>query len=179
MFPAELIQSAETLSKHLRAAKLTLVTAESCTGGLIASLLTELPGSSDILDRGFVTYSNEAKEACLTVPHALIQAHGAVSEPVARTMASGALSHSNASVSVAVTGVAGPGGGTDAKPIGLVHIASACGNVVRHREHRFGDLGRNGIRLEAARSALMLVGEIITDCARDPAAAPTSIADGL
>ena len=105
--------------------KLKIVTAESCTGGLLAGALTENAGSSLVFERGFVTYSNEAKQDMLGVPAALIAAHGAVSEPVAEAMALGALAHSRAQLSLAITGVAGPGGGTEAKPVGLVHFALA------------------------------------------------------
>ena len=115
---------------------LKLATAESCTGGLIAAILTEVPGSSDVFERGFVTYSNEAKTELLGVPAELIEKHGAVSEEVARAMASGALGHSRADIAVAVTGVAGPGGGTTAKPVGLVHLAAARRGSVTHKEIR-------------------------------------------
>ena len=104
---------------------LRIATAESCTGGLIAGLLTEIPGSSDVVERGFVTYSNEAKEDMLGVPRRSDRRHGAVSEAVARAMAEGALKHSHAQMAVAVTGIAGPGGGTAEKPVGLVYIAAA------------------------------------------------------
>lgn len=117
--------AAEALLARCRAARLRLATAESCTGGLIAAALTAIPGSSDVVDRGFVTYSNEAKTALVGVPEALIERHGAVSEPVARAMAEGALDRSLADLTVAVTGVAGPGGGTAEKPVGLVWFACA------------------------------------------------------
>src|SRR6185295_1657558 len=125
MFPADLLQLAEDFLHVCRRKSLTVCTAESCTGGLIAALLTEIPGSSDVVERGFVTYSNAAKAEQLGVPADLIAVHGAVSEPVARTMAEGALSHSHADLAVSVTGVAGPGGGSLAKPVGLVHLAAA------------------------------------------------------
>ena len=125
MFPKNLTEQASMLLQCCRNAGVTVTTAESCTGGLIASCLTEIAGSSDVVDRGFVTYSNEAKNVMLDVPMNLIQYYGAVSEPVARKMAEGALSHSLAVLSVAVTGVAGPGGGTMEKPVGLVHFACA------------------------------------------------------
>lgn len=119
------IAAAEALLASCRAARVKLATAESCTGGLIAAALTAIPGSSDVVDRGFVTYSNEAKTALVGVPEALIERHGAVSEPVARAMAEGALDRSLADLTVAVTGVAGPGGGTAEKPVGLVWFACA------------------------------------------------------
>jgi nicotinamide-nucleotide amidase len=158
MFPAKLLQDAATLLDHLRGERLKLVTAESCTGGLIAGLFTEIAGSSDVVERGLVTYSNEAKHELLGVPEALLAQHGAVSEPVARAMAEGALAHAHADVAVAVTGVAGPGGGSAAKPVGLVHIAAMRkGGDVLHRECRFGDIGRGPIRLASVEAALQLI----------------------
>jgi nicotinamide-nucleotide amidase len=135
-----------------------VVTAESCTGGLVSALLTEIPGSSAVVERGFVTYSNEAKSEMLGVPAALIDTHGAVSEPVARAMAEGALAHSRAHVAVSITGVAGPGGGSEAKPVGLVHFALARdGGETRSLERRYGDLGRQEIRARAVEDALGLL----------------------
>jgi len=135
-----------------------LVTAESCTGGLISALLTEIPGSSDVVERGFVTYSNAAKASCLGIDPQVIEANGAVSEVVARAMAAGALANSEADIAVAVTGVAGPGGGSAEKPVGLVHFAAARrGQPLLHLERRFGDLGRTTIRLASVRTALDLV----------------------
>src|ERR1700761_1394956 len=123
MFGPTLMGQARALLDAARTRSLRLVTAESCTGGLIAGLLTEIPGSSDVVERGFVTYSNEAKEDLLDVPTDLIHAHGAVSEPVACAMAAGALKHSLAQLAVAVTGIAGRGGGTAQKRVGLISIA--------------------------------------------------------
>lgn len=158
MFPADLVDEARQLIDLLREHKLMLVTAESCTGGLISGLLTEIPGSSDVVERGYVTYSNAAKASCLGIDPQLIAAHGAVSEEVARAMASGALTHSKADIAVSVTGVAGPGGGSAEKPVGLVHFGAARnGQPVLHLEKRFGDLGRSAIRLESVRTALDLV----------------------
>src|ERR1700759_2062720 len=146
MFSSDLRDRAEKLLADARAKGLKIATAESCTGGLIAGLFTEIPGSSDVLDRGFVTYSNQAKEEMLGVPAAMIRQHGAVSEQVARAMAEGAIRHSTAQLSVAVTGIAGPGGGTDEKPVGLVHIAAArAGEATLYRECRFGDIGRSEV----------------------------------
>ena len=125
MFPEDLLAEATALLAMLRAKGLKVATAESCTGGLIAGLLTEIPGSSDVVDRGFVTYSNEAKSELLGVDAALIKAVGAVSEEVARAMAEGALLHSHAQLAVAVTGIAGPGGATPGKPVGTVWLALA------------------------------------------------------
>jgi nicotinamide-nucleotide amidase len=124
MFDHEIREAAEHVLDLCRRRKLRIVTAESCTGGLIAAALTAIAGSSDVVDRAFVTYSNEAKREMIGVPWDAILGHGAVSEPVARAMAAGALARSNAQVAVSVTGVAGPGGGTAEKPVGLVHFAA-------------------------------------------------------
>lgn len=158
MFPPRLEGLAATVLTQARANGLKIVTAESCTGGLIAGLLTEIAGSSDVVERGFVTYSNEAKAELLGVPEGMLAAHGAVSEPVARAMAEGALRHARAEVAVAVTGVAGPGGGTEEKPVGLVHMAAAReGGETLHEEHRFGGTGRSQVRLKTVEAALRLV----------------------
>jgi nicotinamide-nucleotide amidase len=155
-----LLPAAAALLERCRRAGVRLATAESCTGGLIAAVLTEIPGSSDVVDRGFVTYSNAAKSELLGVGPALIAAHGAVSEPVARAMAEGALARSDAALAVAVTGVAGPGGGSAEKPVGLVHFAVAVvGRPTRHVEERFGDRGRSAVRLATAARALALLDE--------------------
>ena len=150
---------AENVLEACRARGLKLATAESCTGGLIAALLTSIAGSSDVFERGFVTYSNEAKNEMIGVPAELIERHGAVSSQVAQAMAEGAIRYSQAGLAVAVTGIAGPGGGSAAKPVGLVHIAGARGSdgMVRREEHRFGELGRDGVRNETARQALRLL----------------------
>jgi len=158
MFPVDLLMRAEKLLESSRAQSLRIATAESCTGGLIAALLTEIPGSSDVFGRGFVTYSNQAKQDMLGVPAATLRQHGAVSEAVARLMAEGAVRNSTAQMSVAVTGVAGPGGGTDEKPVGLVHIAVArAGEPTIHRECRFGGIGRGEIRLKSVETALEML----------------------
>lgn len=142
--------------------KLLFATAESCTGGLIAAAICEIPGCSAVLERGFVTYSNQAKIEMIGVPAALIAAHGAVSAPVARAMAEGALAHSRADIAVAVTGVAGPDGGTAEKPVGLVHIAAARrARETQHEEHRFGDLGRNAVQEASAAAAFVLAGRLL------------------
>ena len=148
---------AETVLAACRARGFKIATAESCTGGLIAAALTGIAGSSDVVDRGFVTYSNAAKSAMLGVSAATLDAHGAVSESVAREMAMGALEKSGADLAVAVTGVAGPGGGSAHKPVGLVHIAVASNNGLTHLESRFGDIGRDGVRVETVRAALRMV----------------------
>ena len=134
---------------------LRLACAESCTGGLIAAYLTAIAGSSDVFERGFVTYTNEAKIEMLGVDASRIASEGAVSEVVARAMAEGALLHSPADVAIAVTGIAGPGGGSDDKPVGLVHIACAReGYPTSHQKCLFGDQGRNRIRLLSVAAAL-------------------------
>lgn len=158
MFPPALLDRAARLVAACRDRSLVLATAESCTGGLVAALITEVPGSSAALDRGFVTYSDRAKGEMLGVPAALIAAEGAVSEGVARAMAAGALERAGADVAVSITGVAGPGGGTAAKPVGLVHFACARrGGGVSAVERRFGDLGRGGVRLASVDQALTLL----------------------
>jgi nicotinamide-nucleotide amidase len=155
---ADLLARAEALIAAYTAAGRTIATAESCTGGLVAGLLTAVPGSSAAVERGFVTYSNAAKAEAIGVPMDLITAHGAVSAPVARAMAAGALAASRASVAVAITGVAGPGGGSAEKPVGLVHFGLALREGgVRHLERRYGDLGRAAIRRAAVADALDLL----------------------
>jgi nicotinamide-nucleotide amidase len=162
MFPPALVALAETILDEARQRGLRIATAESCTGGLIAGLLTEIPGSSDVVERGYVTYSNEAKADLLGIPLSVIQENGAVSEAVARAMAEGALQHSMAQLAVAVTGIAGPGGGTPEKPVGLVHMAAArAGALTLHEEHRFGDIGRSDVRLGTILSALGLLRRLI------------------
>jgi nicotinamide-nucleotide amidase len=153
-----LVADAAVLLRELRARGLTLATAESCTGGLIAAVLTEVPGSSDVFERGFVTYSNVAKTELLGVPADLLVRHGAVSAEVARAMAEGALRNSPADLSIAVTGIAGPGGGTADKPVGLVRIAAARRDgPILHREMRFGEQSRSGIRLASVAEAFAMV----------------------
>ncbi len=138
-----------------------IATAESCTGGLIAAALTDIPGSSDVFERGFVTYSNLSKTQMLGVSAALIETHGAVSEPVAVEMAKGALAHSAAHVSVAVTGIAGPGGGSAEKPVGLVYIATVHGNRMNVQKYMFnGD--RTEIRRQAMEEALKMMTAILS-----------------
>jgi nicotinamide-nucleotide amidase len=153
-----LLARAAALLKRFEAQRLRIATAESCTGGLVSALLTEIPGSSAVVERGFVTYSNEAKSDMLGVSADVIARHGAVSEPVARAMAEGALTRSRADVAVAITGIAGPGGGTADKPVGLVHFAAAVrGGSTVHLERRYGDLGRTPVRARAVEDALALL----------------------
>jgi nicotinamide-nucleotide amidase len=157
-----LIEAAASVLKLCDDHGLTIVTAESCTGGLVAAALTDIAGSSSVVEGGFVTYSNEAKHSSLGVPNDLLEVHGAVSEPVARAMAEGALRASaNADLAVAITGIAGPGGATPGKPVGLVHFAAARrGGPVIHREKRYGDIGRALVRRNSAMEALSLLVEI-------------------
>ncbi len=158
MFPPELVDRAATLLDRCKKEGWRIATAESCTGGLIAALLTEIAGSSAVVERGFVTYSNEAKIELLDVPQMLISRHGAVSAEVARAMAEGALRRSKAELAVAVTGVAGPGGATATKPVGLVHFGlAAAERPTLHLERRYGDLGRSAVRLRSVEDALALL----------------------
>jgi nicotinamide-nucleotide amidase len=159
---AELRKRAAALVRAFTERGLTVATAESCTGGLVAALLTEIPGSSAVVERGFVTYSNAAKTELVGVPAELIAAHGAVSEPVARAMAEGAVAASRADVAVAITGIAGPGGATATKPVGLVHFGLArTGAPTRHLERRYGDLGRGEVRRRAVEDALALLESVV------------------
>lgn len=158
IFPRRLVHLAELMLSEANEAELRIVTAESCTGGLIAGLLTEIPGCSSVVERGFVVYSNEAKRELLDVPGDMIADFGAVSEPVARAMAEGALKNSRAHIAVSVTGIAGPDGGTPMKPVGLVHFGAARkGRSILHEVHRFGDIGRGEVRLKCIEVALGLV----------------------
>lgn len=153
----DLIARAQALVDRLRAAKLMLATAESCTGGMIAGAVTEIAGSSDVFDRGFITYSNAAKTAMLGVDPWLIETHGAVSEEVARAMAEGALDRALASLAVAVTGIAGPGG-SEHKPEGRVCFAlAATGRRTRTETVEFGAIGRAGVRRATVDHALDLL----------------------
>jgi nicotinamide-nucleotide amidase len=161
-FARALLDAAEALLGAARGRGLKIATAESCTGGLIAALLTEIAGSSDVFERGFVTYSNDAKRELLGVPEELLTTHGAVSAPVARAMAQGALRRARADIAVAVTGIAGPGGGTDEKPVGLVHIAAArAGSATATQICRFGDIGRDQVRRKTVEAALALLGTLL------------------
>lgn len=163
MFPLEVVTLARLLLDEARERSLRIVTAESCTGGLVAGALTAIAGSSAVVDRGFVTYSNEAKMEMVGVPQDVLARFGAVSEPTARAMAEGAKARSRAQVAVSVTGIAGPGGGSDDKPVGLVHfaIARADGSVA-HVEKRLGAIGRDQVRLESVRVALGLLHDAVT-----------------
>jgi nicotinamide-nucleotide amidase len=158
MIRLDLARAAARALDLCRARGLTVATGESCTGGLVAAALTEIAGSSDVVDRGFVTYSNAAKQDMLGVPVGILERHGAVSRETAEAMAKGALAHAPADLAVAITGIAGPGGGTTEKPVGLVHFAAAArdGRLI-HRERRFGDVGRAEVRLRAVAEALAML----------------------
>jgi nicotinamide-nucleotide amidase len=162
MISERLVQDASGFFDRAKALSYRLATAESCTGGLIAASVAAVPGASLVLERGFITYSNDAKIEMLGVPAELIERRGAVSMEVALAMVEGALKHSRADIAVAVTGIAGPDGGTADKPIGLVHIAAARRNGPRlHEEHRFGDIGRHRVQAESAIAALTLAGRVL------------------
>ena len=162
MFPAPLLEEAHRLLAAYRARGFKIATAESCTGGLIAGALTEITGASDVVTCGFVPYSNAAKEAVLGVPHHVLVADGAVSASVARAMAAGALARGSADVAVATTGIAGPGGGSADKPVGLIYLAVAVrGGPARDLECRFGNLGRAAVRLKAVEAAFSLLWQAI------------------
>jgi nicotinamide-nucleotide amidase len=157
MFDVALIAQAAKLISDCSARGFKLACAESCTGGLLVALLTEIPGSSSVVDRGFVTYSNEAKVELLGIPLDIVEKHGAVSEQTACAMALGALTRSAADLAVSITGIAGPGGGSELKPVGLVHIASAIrGKNLSHRRHVFQG-NRSEVRLSAVAEALRML----------------------
>jgi nicotinamide-nucleotide amidase len=161
MIDEELRAAARRVLDACRSRGLQLALAESCTGGLLAAALTEIPGSSAVFDRGFVTYSNAAKAAMLGVPAPVLEREGAVSQASAEAMAAGALARSGADVAAAITGVAGPDGGTAQKPVGLVHLAAARRDGRRvHRERRYGDPGRTEIRRRCVLEALAMLEEL-------------------
>jgi nicotinamide-nucleotide amidase len=163
---AHLLPSARALIALCTERGLKIATAESCTGGLIAGTLTEIPGSSAVVDRGFVTYSNHAKTELLGVPVEILADRkiGAVSEQTARAMAEGALKRSDAHLVIAVTGIAGPDGGTPQKPVGLVHFAAARRDgPIHHVEQRFGNIGRSEVRLATVREALDMLDALARD----------------
>ena len=151
-------QRVVALLEKCRKQGVKIATAESCTGGMLAALITSVPGSSDVFDCGFVTYSNVAKKRMLHISHDVIADHGAVSRECSLAMAHGAILESAATVAVSITGIAGPGGGTAAKPVGLVHLACARRNgPTLHREERFGDIGRDAVRVASVEVALELL----------------------
>ncbi len=158
MFSQQLIDDASQLLALCRAKGLMIASAESCTGGLISALFTEIAGSSDVFERGFVTYSNEAKAELLNIRMELIDQWGAVSPQVAAAMATGALANSHADLTISVTGIAGPGGGSIEKPVGLVCLAAARKNgLVIGKTCKFGDIGRSKVREETIGAAIKLL----------------------
>lgn len=163
MFSPEITQTARRLIERLVKRKQMIATAESCTGGLIAAALTEIAGSSAAVHGGFVTYANRAKIDMIGVEEELIERWGAVSESVARAMAEGARETAEVEIAVAVTGIAGPGGGSADKPVGLVYLACATATGTEVIERRFGDLGRQGVREATVRTALELALESLED----------------
>jgi nicotinamide-nucleotide amidase len=157
----ELVAQAQALLDLCRTKKLKIAAAESCTGGLVAATLTDIAGSSDVFERGFVTYSNEAKVAMLGVPPTVLESHGAVSRETAEAMAAGALAHAPVDLAVSITGIAGPGGAVAGKPVGLVHFGGASRRGRRlHRERRYGDIGRAEVRHASVLEALAMLREL-------------------
>src|SRR5215468_1889180 len=168
----ELLVAAEALLELCKSKRLTLATAESCTGGLVAAALSEIPGSSMVLDRGFVTYSNEAKQQMLGVTLATIDTYGAVSSECAEEMAKGALAHAPVDLAISITGIAGPTGAVRGKPVGLVYFcaASRSGRVIAH-DRKYGDIGRAQVRRASVVQALAMLRELAeTEVPRPPAA---------
>jgi nicotinamide-nucleotide amidase len=167
MLNDEIIEAAREVLDLCRSKRLKLATAESCTGGLVIGVLTEIAGSSDVVERGFVTYSGEAKQAMLGVPQETLKQFGEVSRETAEAMAMGALAHSLANLAVSITGIAGPGGGSAAKPVGLVHFAAASstGQLI-HIERRFGDIGRSAVRQQSVLQALLMLRDLARDAAQ-------------
>jgi nicotinamide-nucleotide amidase len=161
MADQELSERARVLLDLCRGKKLRVAAAESCTGGLVAATLTEIPGSSDVFERGFVTYSNAAKAAMLDVPAPMLERFGAVSRETAEAMAKGALAHSPADLAVSITGIAGPGGAVEGKPVGLVHFAAASrSGQSTHQERKFGDVGRAQVRRLSVLQALAMLHDL-------------------
>ena len=154
LFDTHFTDKAAQLLKQAGEKKMRVATAESCTGGLISALLTEIPGSSIVVGRSFVTYSNRAKHEILHVPAELLREHGAVSEEVVRAMAQNTFDMTTAHLTVAVSGIAGPGGGSAEKPAGLVHMATCHEGDVIHMKHEFGDIGRTEVRLATVDAAM-------------------------
>jgi nicotinamide-nucleotide amidase len=161
MADAETQAAATALLDLCKARKLMVATAESCTGGLVAGALTDIAGSSAVVDRGFVTYTNAAKHQMLGVPSDTLDKFGAVSRETAEAMVRGALGNANADLAVSITGIAGPGGGSSEKPVGLVHFAAATrGGALIHRERRYGDIGRAEVRRLSVLEALAMLSEL-------------------
>jgi nicotinamide-nucleotide amidase len=171
MIDDDIVEAAKLLLDICKRKNLTVATAESCTAGLVAGTLTEVPGTSSILDRGFITYSNEAKQDMVGVSAATLKAHGAVSRETAGEMARGALSHAPVDLAVSVTGIAGPDGGSSEKPVGLVHFAAASrGGQFIHVEKRFGAIGRSEVRKQSVLQAFRMLHELAErEAVRQPA----------
>lgn len=170
MLDDDIVEAARRLLEICKRKHLLVATAESCTAGLVAGMLTEVPGTSSVLDRGFITYSNQAKQDMLGVSAATLQARGAVSRETAEEMARGALAHAPVDLAVSVTGIAGPDGGSAEKPVGLVHFgaASRSGQFV-HAEKRFGNIGRTEIRKQSVLQALRMLQDVAEqEAARPP-----------
>lgn len=162
LFSDDLTDFASEILDKARQAGLKIATAESCTGGLVAGCLTEIPGSSDVVERGFVVYSNDAKTELLGVSMNVIAEHGAVSAEVARALAEGAIAWSHADLSVSITGIAGPGGGSNEKSVGLVYFgAMRKGQEPIVERHEFGDIGRSNVRLASVKVALRLLSGLL------------------
>jgi nicotinamide-nucleotide amidase len=160
VFPPDILESASRLNEALRVKSLKVTTAESCTGGLVAAAITSIAGSSDVFEYGFIAYADKAKTGMIGVDAALIKRHGAVSLEVAQAMAEAALAKAAADVALSITGIAGPGGGTLTKPVGLVFIGCASrGAATRVQRYAFGDIGRNEVRLASLREGLKLLEE--------------------
>jgi nicotinamide-nucleotide amidase len=161
MFDDELTKASIALLDLCKDKKLTVATAESCTGGLVAGALSEISGSSAVLDRGFVTYSNEAKQQMLGVTPSTLDVYGAVSKECAEEMAKGALAHAQVDLAVSITGIAGPTGATPGKPIGLVYFcaASRSGRLIAH-DRKYGDIGRSNVRRASVMQALAMLQEL-------------------
>ena len=169
MADAETTAAASALLELCKAKKLMVATAESCTGGLVAGALTDIPGSSDVVERGFVTYSNAAKQSMLGVTPLTLERTGAVSRETAEEMAQGALAHSDADLAVAITGIAGPGGATPGKPVGLVHFAAAArGGTIIHRARKYGDIGRRKVRQKSVDEALAMLETLAKQAPKKP-----------
>lgn len=158
MLDDDIVEVAKQLLATCKRKNLLVATAESCTAGLVAGTLTEIPGASNVLDRGYVTYSNESKHEMLGVPRDILNKHGAVSRETAEAMARGVLGHSRVHLSISVTGIAGPDGGTEEKPVGLVYFAAASrSGALTHAEKRYGDPGRIAVRRKSVLQALMML----------------------
>lgn len=161
MLDDDIVEAGKRLLGICKRKNLLIATAESCTAGLVSGTLTEIPGVSSILDRGYVTYSNEAKHEMLGVPRDILDKHGAVSRETAEAMVRGVLGRSRVHLAVSITGIAGPDGGTKEKPVGLVHFASASrtGKLV-HAEKRYGDIGRDKVRKESVLQAFRMLHDL-------------------